>query len=162
MPLDEFLGQLGEKAGDVGPRARRVRLRTSTWRGIVEGAQGALENVDLGGIVEGAKDALGGVAENVDLGSIAEKAGDVVGGAQDGLGGILEGIFGGDKGVAFSLQSNGSGRERASSRPFFFGRAVECCTMRTAASKCARNMRFDSVRMPCAIMHSQQPNTPNL
>ncbi|MDM8287883.1 hypothetical protein QUW41_00985 [Slackia piriformis] len=80
MPLDEFLGQLGEKAGDV-----------------VEGAQGALENVDLGGIVEGAKDALGGVAENVDLGSIAEKAGDVVGGAQDGLGGILEGIFGGDK-----------------------------------------------------------------
>ena len=58
MPLDEFLGQLGEKAGDV-----------------VEGAQGALENVDLGGIVEGAQGAL----ENVDLG------------------GILEGIFGGDK-----------------------------------------------------------------
>ena len=55
------------------------------------------EGVDLGGIVEGAQDAIGGIAENVDLGSIAEGASGLVEGAQEGLGGVLEGIFGGDK-----------------------------------------------------------------
>ena len=74
-----------------------MRLRTSTWAASSRVRRARWKTLTWAAIVEGAKDALGGVAENVDLGSIAEKAGDVVGGAQDGLGGILEGIFGGDK-----------------------------------------------------------------